>query len=142
MAKKGKKEPTTPGVEGKKRRGKEGKKRKEGEGGEELLKLWRDPSFPGAFSGLDAFYRGLQQRGLTKGRTKKEVRQILEQDLHYQVSRGLRKHFPVRKDLVFGWNGRSVCISVTWVKQNKKQKKNPLTGTRQTWATWETDSEI
>ncbi len=91
------------------KRGKERKKktnRTSEKSKEDLLELWKDPSFPGALSGLDAFYRGLRQRGRTGGLSKSQVRHLLEQDLHYQVSRGLRKHFPLRKDLAFGWNAR------------------------------------
>ena len=71
-----------------------------------ILESWKDPAVPGSFSGLQNFYRGLQEKGLTRGKTKSEVKDILEKDLFFATSRGLRRNFPKRKDLVFGLNER------------------------------------
>ncbi len=73
---------------------------------EQILESWKDPEVPGSFSGLQNFYRGLQEKGLTRGKTKAQVKDILEKDLFYATSRGLRRNFPKRKDLVYGLNQR------------------------------------
>ena len=71
-----------------------------------VLQHWQDVAFPGSFSSYDSLYRGLQKQGQTFGRSKAEVKKILEDNLTYQVSRGLRKHFPHRQDKAYGINQR------------------------------------
>ncbi len=68
---------------------------------ETIVDRWQNPNIPGSFSGLDYFYRGLKQQGKTGGRSKAQVNRLLENDLYYQSSRGLRKSFPKRHDLTF-----------------------------------------
>ncbi len=72
----------------------------------DLLSLWKDTRVPGALSSAQYFYRGLKDKGLTGGKSQSQVKNLLQKDLYYQVSSGLRKHFPQRHDRVFGWNAR------------------------------------
>ncbi len=71
---------------------------------EDILRRWRDIHHPGSYSGLERFYRGLKQEGVNV--SKEKVRQILEEDLHFQTTRDLRKNFPRRRDMAFGLNER------------------------------------
>ncbi len=66
-----------------------------------VVAQWQDPKVSGALSSLNYFYRGLKVRGETGGKTKADVKKILENDIYYQSSRGLRKHFQRRRDLTY-----------------------------------------
>lgn len=67
---------------------------------DELLTLYRDPSFPGSLAGVNTFVRGLRRRGkhVASARLKKYLR---DDDL-YQLHKPSRRRFPRRSTIVQG----------------------------------------
>ncbi len=82
---------------------------------EEILKKYKNIKTPGAFSNVKYFLKGLEEEGVKtrkkekRGRkprklTQSMLKNVLEQDITYQVSRSLRKHFERRKIISLGLN--------------------------------------
>ena len=90
-----------------------------------LLSRWRNIKARGSFSGLDYFYKGLRKDKAAQGRTRQQVKKLLEDNLTYQVTRPLKKRFPRRKELVF-------YFSVLWESDlgdlGRGRVKDPQTG--------------
>ena len=84
--------------------------------GQAIKRRWTDIDFPGAFSSYPYFVRGWKKKEAeekTKTKKKKasasaqisaaEVKRALERDIDYQTARQVRKNFPRRRDVAYGF---------------------------------------
>ena len=65
----------------------------------QIVDSWHSVKFPGSYSNVQYFVKGLRKRGLVKHRSLNDIKKLLENDLYYQTSRSVRKRFITRPDV-------------------------------------------
>lgn len=88
-----------------------------------LLKLYTDPSSPGAFGGVSKLWRAAKDQGLKV--TLAAVKSFLQAIPHYQRSRAVKRRFKRRKVMLSGigdvvYGDVLHFTNKKWVYQNKR----------------------
>ena len=80
---------------------------------EKIIKLYKNPSFPGSYSGLDTFLKTLKDNGIKHNKNK--VKKLLLQNETYTLHRPKRKKFERNQVIVSGiddtWQADLVDVS-------------------------------
>ena len=89
-----------------------------------LSKRYYDPNFPGSFSGLDKFFRGIKQDGQYSVK-KRDIKEWLEGEDTYTVNRAVRRTFKRNRVIVSGidnqWDGDLMVLD-SLAKYNSNYK--------------------
>ena len=89
-----------------------------------LSKRYYDPNFPGSFSGLDKFFRGIKQDGQYSVK-KRDIKEWLEGEDTYTVNRAVRRKFKRNRVIVSGidnqWDGDLMVLD-SLAKYNSNYK--------------------